>query len=146
MHSPLASPSQTILCVRLVLLATLILLLSGWTCSAFFFWGTCGNQAASAQIVALSPDVISREAGSVPLIVEGSEFTPEAKILWNGNALETTFHDAHHLQATITQETFESYGGSEGSSVLISVRPQGSVTTPGCPKQQDSAAQSLIIQ
>ena len=145
MHSSLASPSRPLLC-RLLFLAALILLVSGWTCSAFFSWGNCENQASPAQIASLSPDTILSEAGPVLLTVEGSGFTPQATILWNGSTLETTFKDAHHLETTVTQQTFESFGGSAGGNVLISVRPRGSVADSGCPKQQDSAARPLVIQ
>jgi hypothetical protein len=73
--------------------------------------------------------------------VDGSGFTPQSLILWNGSTLDTTFIDAHHIQATITQETFESFGGSAASSVQISVRSQGS----GCPISGNSATLDLVI-
>jgi hypothetical protein len=47
------------------------------------------------------------------------------------------FIDSHHLQTTITQETFESFGG--GTSAQISVG------SPGCPMSGNSAARDLTI-
>ncbi len=73
--------------------------------------------------------------------MDGSGFTPQSLILWNGSTLDTTFLDEHHIQATIIQETFESFGGSAGSSVQISVRSQGS----GCPISGNSATLHLVI-
>src|SRR6266852_3604872 len=63
---------------------------------------------------------------------------PQSQIMWNGSTLETTFLDSHHLQTTITRETFESLG--DGSSVRISVS-QGS----GCPIGGNSPALDLVI-
>ena len=56
----------------------------------------------------------------------------------NGSKLETTFLDSRHLQTTITQETFDSFGGR--CSVRISVS-QGSA----CPSSGNSAALDLVI-
>jgi hypothetical protein len=65
--------------------------------------------------------------------------------MWNGSSLETTFIDSRHLQTTVTQQTFDSFGGSAGSSVQISVRPQKSVANLGCPIPGNSAALVLVI-
>ncbi|MGC2517346.1 MAG: hypothetical protein WA383_22715, partial [Terriglobales bacterium] len=73
--------------------------------------------------------------------VEGSAFTPQSQIMWNGSTLETTFLDSHLLQTTITQETFADFGGSAGSRVQISVASQGS----GCPISGNSATLVLLI-
>jgi hypothetical protein len=93
---------------------------------------------SQAQITSLSPGNIPSDVNSVPLTVAGSGFTPQSQIMWNGSTLETTFLDSRHLQATITRETFDSFGG--GSSVRISVS-QGS----GCPIGGNSAALDLVI-
>ncbi len=94
---------------------------------------------------ALSPDTIRSDAESVLLTVDGSGFTPQSQIMWNGNTLQTTFMDSHHLQTAITRQTFDSLGGSAGSSVQISVRSQGSVDNFGCPIGGNSAALVLVI-
>lgn len=119
----------------IALLAVLTVLLSGWTCSGMFV--SCQG-VSQAQITSISPGKIPSDANSVPLTVAGSGFTPQSQIMWNGSTLETTFLDSRHLQATITQETFESFGG--GSSVRISVS-QGL----GCPISGNSAALDLVI-
>ena len=124
--------------VRIALIVVLTLLLSGWSCSALF--ESCQG-VSQAQINSLSPSNIPSHANSVPLMVEGSGFTPQSQILWNGSTLETTFLDSHHLQTTITQETFDDFGGSAGSRVQISVASQGS----GCPISGNSATLELVI-
>ena len=97
------------------------------------------------QITSLSPDSIPDDAESVPLIVNGSDFVPQSQIMWNGSALQTTFEGARQLQATITQQTLNSFGGSAGSSVQISVRSQGSTAIVGCPNRGNSATMVLVI-
>ena len=124
--------------IRITLIALLTLLLSSWTCS--FEFNSCQG-IEQPQTTSLSPNSVPSDANSVPLTVEGSGFTPQSQILWNGSTLDTTFMDSHHIQATITQETFESFGGSAGSNVQISVRSQGS----GCPISGNSATLDLLI-
>ena len=130
MRSSLGKPFLSI-----ALIAALAALLSGWTCSGMFV--SCQG-VSQAQITSISPGKIPSDANSVPLTVAGSGFTPQSQIMWNGSTLETTFLDSRHLQTTITQETFESFGG--GSSVRISVS-QGL----GCPISGNSAALDLVI-
>jgi len=130
MRSSLCKPFLSI-----ALIAALAALLSGWTCSGMFV--SCQG-VSQAQITSISPGKIPSDANSVPLTVAGSGFTPQSQIMWNGSTLETTFLDSRHLQTTITQETFESFGG--GSSVRISVS-QGL----GCPISGNSAALDLVI-
>jgi len=130
MRSSLGKPFLSI-----ALIASLAALLSGWTCSGMFV--SCQG-VSQAQITSILPGKIPSDANSVPLTVAGSGFTPQSQIMWNGSTLETTFLDSRHLQATITQETFDSFGG--GSSVRISVS-QGL----GCPINGNSAALDLVI-
>ena len=129
--------------MHVALLAALTLLLSGWTCSALFV--SCQGVGSPPQIAALSPDTIPSDAESVLLTVNGSGFTPQSQIVWNGNALKTTVLDSHHLQTAITRQTFDSLGGSAGSSVQISVSSQGSVDNFGCPIGGNSAGLVLVI-
>ncbi len=139
MNSPLVKPCNPSLLVRIALIAILTLLLAGWTCNIQF--DSCEGATAQPQITSLSPTGVPGDANSVPLTVEGSGFTPQSQILWNGSTLDTTFLDSHHVQATITRETFESFGGSAGSSVQIAVRSQAS----GCPIRGSSAPLDLVI-
>ncbi|MBZ5656404.1 MAG: IPT/TIG domain-containing protein [Acidobacteriia bacterium] len=143
MRSPLATPCKPCPLLRIALIAALILLLSGWTCSAMFI--SCQSTVAQPQITSLSPDTIPSDASSVLLTVDGSGFTSQSQILWNGGSLQTTFLDSHHLQTTITQQTIDSFGGSVGSSVQISVRSQRSVADLGCPIGGNSAVLFLVI-
>ena len=143
MPSSFAKPCKHFPLIHIALIAALTLLLSGWTCSAMFI--SCQGVGEQPQITSLSPDTIPRDTNSVLLTVDGSGFTPQSQIMWNGSSLQTTFLDSHRLQTTITQQTFDSFGGSAGSSVQISVRSQGSVTDLGCPIGGNSAALVLVI-
>jgi len=126
------SPCKPFLSIALI--AALAALLSGWTCSGMFV--SCQG-VSQAHITSILPGKIPSDANSVPLTVAGGGFTPQSQIMWNGSTLETTFLDSHHLQTTITRDTFESFGG--GNTVRISVS-QGS----GCPIG-GNAALDLVI-
>jgi hypothetical protein len=141
MRSSLVNPCKPFPWIRIALIAVLTLLLSGWTCRAMF--ESCQGLVPQAQIAALSPSNIPSDVDSVLLTVDGSGFTPQSQIMWNGSSLETRFTDSRHLETTITQQTFDSFGGSAGSSVQISVRSQGSGS--GCPPGGNSATLVLVI-
>jgi len=127
-------------------IAALTLLLSGWTtCSAIVDFNSCQSSVPQPQITSLSPGAVPGDAASVLLTVNGSDFVPQSQIMWNGNALQTTFTDSRQLQTTITQQTFNSFGGAAGSSVQISVRSLGSVGVLGCPNGGNSATLELVI-
>ncbi|HXZ30729.1 MAG TPA: IPT/TIG domain-containing protein [Terriglobales bacterium] len=130
---------------RVALVLVLTYLSSAWTCSAFVNFNSCQNAAPQPNISKLSPSDISVDTDSLVLTVYGRNFVPESQILWNGNSLQTTFADSHHLQATITQQTFVSFGGSDGSSVLISVVSPGSNSKWGCPQGGSSGTLVLDI-
>jgi hypothetical protein len=141
MRSSLAHPYKPFPLIRVALIAGLALLLSGWTCSAIFL--SCQGVAQS-QVTSLSPDAIPSKAESV-LTADGSGFTPQSQIMWNGNALQTTFVDSHHLQTTVTQQIFDSFGGSVGNNVQISVRSEAPFDDLGCPIGGNSATLILVI-
>lgn len=143
MRSCLGNPCKPFPSVRIALIAALTLLLSGWTtCSAIIDFNSCPGAVPQPQIVSLSPGSMPGDAESVLLTVNGSGFVPQSQIRWNGNALPTAFMDSGHLQTTVTQQTFESFGGSKGSNVQISVRSQGSL---GCPNGGISVTLVLVI-
>ncbi len=142
MPSFLAHPNKPFPLIRVALIAALTLLLSGWTCGAIFL--SCQGVAPS-QVTSLSPDTIPSDAESVLLTAAGSGFTPQSQIMWNGNALQTTFMDSHHLQSTVPQQTFHSFGGSVGNNVQISVMSQASFDDLGCPIGGNSATLILVI-
>ena len=146
MRSCLVNPRKPFPLVRIAFIAALTLLLAGWTtCSAMVDFNSCEGSVPQPQITSLSPGAIPGDAASVLLIVNGSAFVPQSQIIWNGSALPTTFTDSRHLQTTITQQTFDSLGGSAGNSVQISVRSQASVAVSGCPNGGNSATLDLVI-
>lgn len=129
--------------LRIAFVAALLLTLSGWTCTAIIGFQTCLGIPATPQIVSLSPHTISATPDSVVLSVSGNNFVSQSQILWNGNVLPTTFVDAQHLQATITDQTFAQFGGSLGNNVLISVsNPAAGL---GCPIAGSSTTLVLIV-
>jgi hypothetical protein len=141
MPSPLVQPYPW---VRIVCLVILTLLLAAWgTCNAMIDFNSCQGVQPMAQLTSLSPGAISGNSESVLLTANGSGFTSQSQILWNGSALPTVFIDSGHLETTITQQTFASFGGSTGSSVPVSVRTLGSAT--GCPIGGNSATIVLVI-
>jgi len=139
----LGKPGNPFLLIRITFVAVLTLLLSGWTCSVFFV--SCQGVGMQPQVTSLTPDAIASDAESALLTVGGSGFTPQSRIMWNENALQTTFIDSTRLQTLITQQTFESFGGSAGTSVQVSVKSQGSVDHSGCPVDGNSAPLALVI-
>ena len=130
---------------RIALLLLLTSLLSAWTCTAVVRFNSCPGAVPQPQISGLAPNSISADVVSVLLTIEGSGFVSQSEILWNGNPLQTTFMDSGHLQTTITQQTFDSFGGSAGSSVLISVLSPGSNAVLGCPNGGNSGTLVLDI-
>ena len=143
---PRVDTSKLLPSVRIVCVAVLVLILSGWTtCAVLFGFNSCPGAVPQPQITSLSPDAISVDAASVLLTVSGSNFVPQSQVLWNGTALATTFVDAHHLQVTITQTTFESFGVSAGSNVLVSATSPASTPVVGCPNGGASVALVLVI-
>jgi hypothetical protein len=130
--------------VRIAFLVVLALLVSAWgTCNVMVDFNSCQNTLPMAQLISLSPGAIAGNSESVLLTANGSGFTSQSQILWDGSALPTVFMDSLHLQTTITQQTFASFGGSSGSSVQISVRTLGSAT--GCPPGGNTATLELVI-
>lgn len=132
--------------VRIALVALLTLLLSGWsTCVAIVGFNSCLGLVPQPLITSLSPDPMPSDTEPVLLIVNGSGFVAQSQIMWNGRALQTTFTDSGHLRATITQQTFDSFGGSVGSGVQIAVRSQRSVPVSGCPISVNSGILVLAV-
>src|SRR6478609_1834398 len=92
----------------------------------------------------ISPDSIADNMESVPLTVNGDGFVAQSQILWNGRALPTTFTGPRQLQATITQQTLDSFGSSVGHTVQISVTSPGSSSIVGCPNGGSSGTLVLV--
>src|SRR5215475_12821072 len=123
MYPSFAHGNFSFLANRILLIVAMILLSSGWTCSALFV--SCQGVGSQSQIKSVSPDSIAGNVDSVMLTVQGSGFARESQIMWNGNALPTTVVDQQHLRTTITQQTLESFGVRPGSSVQISAKSHG---------------------
>ena len=139
--------AKNVLCkpYRLGLVLGLAALSSAWTCTAIVNLNGCVDAAPHPQIAALSPNPISADAVSVVLNVEGTEFVSQSEIQWNQNPLPTTFIDSRHLQATVTQQTFDLFGGSAGNGVLISVMSPETRSVVGCANGGNSSALILDI-
>jgi hypothetical protein len=110
---------------RIGLVLGLAALLSAWTCSAVVNLNGCADSFPHPQIGALSPNPISADIVSEVLSVEGMGFVPQSEVHWNKHPLPTSFIDSRHLQATVTQDTLDSFGGSSGNSVTVSVGVAG---------------------
>jgi hypothetical protein len=130
---------------RIGLVLVLIGLCSAWTCSAIVNLRPCPDATPYPEIGALSPNPISADTVSTVLTVVGSGFVPQSEILWNQNPLPTTFIDSRLLQTTITQETFDTYGGEAGKNVWITVTSPGSSYTQGCSNGGNSSMLLLEI-
>ena len=129
---------------RTALILALACLSSAWICTAVVNLDNCRSATPFPQVGALSPNPISADTVSVVLTVEGSGFVPQSEILWNKNPLPTIFMDSRHLQTTITQATFESYGGSAGKNAWITVTSPGGTFAVGCADRGNSS--SLLLE
>jgi hypothetical protein len=130
---------------RLALLLLLTWLSSAWTCSAFFGFNSCLDAVPQPQTTALLPTSISVDELPVLLTVDGTGFVSQSEIQWNGSPLQTTFLDSRHLQTMITQQTLDSFGGSAGSDVQISVVSPESHFIVGCPSGGSSGTLVLVV-
>src|SRR5262249_26326433 len=141
----LANSRKRFLWFRLGFVLVLTLTLSGWTCDAIFRFDSCLGVPSTPRILSLTPNAMPATANSSLLVVTGDDFVHQSQILWNGHPVPTTFVDSQHLQATITQQTFEQFGGSPGADVLISVNSSNRSPVLGCPIAGSSATLVLVI-
>lgn len=116
---------------RIGLVLGLATLSSAWTCSAIVNLNGCADSFPRPRIGALSSNPISADIASVVLRVEGTGFVPQSEIQWNKHPLPTTFIDSSHLQTIVTQQTFDSFGGSGRNTVMISVASPSTNTVEG---------------
>jgi hypothetical protein len=108
--------AENVLCkpYRIGLVLGLAALLSASTCTVIGNLNGCQDATTQPQIGTLSPNPMSADIVSVVLDVEGTGFVPQSEIQWNKNPLPTTFIDSRHMQAIVTQQTFDSFGGQPG--------------------------------
>ena len=145
MHSRLVNSCKPTPVIRIALLGLITFVSSGWTCAAIVGFNSCFDGTVQPQIVSISPDPLSSTVASFPLTVNGNYFMGQSQILWNGNPLPTTFVNSRQLQATITQQTFDSFGGSPGTSVQISVKSLRSFSSLGCPDGSTSGVFFIFV-
>lgn len=146
MPSRLVRKSKYLPWFRIIFIPVLTLVLSGWTtCSGMFVWDSCPSQVPVPQIFSIAPGSMPGNLDSIVLTVTGTDFVSQSQILWNGNALETTFTDSQHLTTTVTRQILENFGGSPGNSVTISVRSQGFNHDFGCANGGTSGTLILMI-
>lgn len=143
MHSCLITHSKP---YRLSSVVVLTALLSGWTCTAIIHFDTCTDAVLQPHVSSLWPDTISADAVPILIVVSGTNFNAQSEILWNGNALQTTFINPNRLQTTITQPTLDLFGGSAGGTVLISVMSPTSSTVVSCSRGGLSGTLVLFIE
>jgi hypothetical protein len=140
------SPRNSLRSVRIVLIAAMTVMLSGWTtCSAIFAFNNCQTSIPQPHISTLSPSTIPGEATPVLLVVSGSDFVSQSQIMWNGSPLQTTFLNSNQLQTAISPQTVQAFSGSGGSAIQVSVRTLGSAAVLGCPNGGNSATLFLVI-
>lgn len=136
---------KLLMAVRIAALALLTFTLSGWTtCTAIVGFDSCLAADSQPHIHSLSPNTIFSNTTPVLLTVNGSNFVAQSQILWNGHAVQTRFLGSTRVQAEITRQTFESFGGTTGNTVLISVESPRSTTVVGC-ASESSGTLILVI-
>lgn len=65
-----------------------------------FFWPIfCEGSIPQPKILSPSPNGVPGDEESVLLTVNGSSFVADSQIMWNGNALPTTFMDSDQERA-----------------------------------------------
>jgi hypothetical protein len=141
----LVYPCKPLLTIRLACLAIVTMVFCGWTCSGFVGFDSCFDAIPQPEISSLTPDAVWWGSDPVLLTVNGSYFVSQSQVLWNGSPVLTTYLNSHQLQTTITLETFDSLGGSAGSTVSITVRTPQSISTVGCTNGGTSGVIFLVI-
>jgi hypothetical protein len=147
MRVRVSDPGRPLPSVRIVCVAVLTLLVSGWTtCNAMFAFNSCESSILRPQITSLLPATVPENTESL-LTVSGSNFAPQSQIMWNGTALPTTFVSSRRVQTAITPLMLASVGGAAaGTSVEISVMSPGAMAAvAGCPNGGSSSTLVLII-
>ena len=75
-----------------------------------------GSQPNPVPVISgLSPSSAIAGSGSLQLTVNGTDFIAESEILWNGNALPTTYVSATQLAATVGEAELASAGSADVS-------------------------------
>jgi len=139
--------AMNVLCkpYRIALVLALGALLSAWTCTAVVNLDNCRDAVPHPQIGALSLNPISADIVSGVLSVEGMGFCSPIRDPVEQIHCQPRSSISRHLQATVTQRTFDSFGGSAGESVLISVVSSGNNSVVDCPNRGNSSTVILEV-
>ena len=108
-------------------------------------WAVFVNRHRYRWQIASKCKLISADIVSVVLSVEGTGLVPQSEIQWNKNSIADHVHRLRHLQEAVTQQTFDSFGGSAGKSVMISVVSPGANSVVGCPHVGNSSTVILEV-
>jgi uncharacterized repeat protein (TIGR01451 family) len=65
---------------------------------------------AVPSLSAISPSFVMASSGDFTLTVNGSEFTPQSKVRWNGTALSTSYVNANQLTASVPNSRISAIG------------------------------------
>lgn len=109
--------------ISMVLVATAALAMAG-----------CDEDPTSVPIVnpaptitAVTPDSITAGSGGANLVVVGSGFTPDSRVVWNDDERVTTYIDAGELRASITSQHVAVVGSA--SVRVVTPQPGGGTSS-----------------
>ena len=93
----------------------------------------------------LSTNPISADIVLIVLSVEKTGFVPQSEIQWNNKSIADDLHRFTSLHATVAQQTFDSFAGSAGKSVLLSAMSPGTNSVVDCLNGGDSSTVILEL-
>ncbi|MEZ4615046.1 MAG: IPT/TIG domain-containing protein [Caldilineaceae bacterium] len=79
-------------------------------------------EAAAPVITTLSPSSLTAGRGATTLTVNGSNFSADAQVLWNGTALTTQFVNANQVKVQLAADLVD-----QGQTVGVAVRNQSPI-------------------
>ncbi len=85
--------------------------------------------APSPTLNSITPNSADAGSRSMPIILSGSDFTPNSAVEWNGSVIATTFVDATNLTATVTTAQLVT-GGTVNVQVRNTVTQATSTPAP----------------
>lgn len=111
--------------------------------ASFTFSGSvAAGTSAPPALTSLNPSSATAGGAAFNLIVNGTNFTQTAQILWNGTALNTSFSSATQLSGAVPASLIAtsgsatvtvSQGGVTTSGLTFTINPAGTGTPPGTP-------------
>ena len=79
-------------------------------------------EALAPVVTTLSPSSLTAGHSTTTLIITGSNFTPDAQVLWNGAPLPTQFVSANQVTVQLSADLL-----ADGQTVGVAVRNQSPV-------------------